>query len=76
MARSHRRSPTKGFSFPPETAIFGSALALAVQSAIEAGVLLIVMLLVGNIGLSTLALPFILVLAGIFGLGVGFLFVC
>tara|TARA_Y100001970_G_C14216657_1_gene850075 strand:+ start:1445 stop:2290 length:846 start_codon:yes stop_codon:yes gene_type:complete len=61
--------------FPPETAIFGSALALAVQSAIEAGVLLIVMLLVGNIGLSTLALPFILALAGIFGLGIGF-FVC
>tara|TARA_B100000700_G_scaffold328040_1_gene444501 strand:+ start:2458 stop:3273 length:816 start_codon:yes stop_codon:yes gene_type:complete len=61
--------------FPPETAIFGSALALAVQSAIEAGVLLIVMLLVGNIGLSTLALPLILALAGIFGLGIGF-FVC
>ena len=61
--------------FPPETAIFGSALALAVQSAIEAAVLLIVMLLVGNIGVSTLALPFILALAGIFGLGVGF-FVC
>ncbi|HAE55313.1 MAG TPA: hypothetical protein DCG25_10110 [Acidimicrobiaceae bacterium] len=61
--------------FPPETAIFGSALALAVQSAIEAAVLLIVMLLVGNIGVSTLALPFILALAGIFGLGIGF-FVC
>ena len=73
MARSHRRSPRKVF-FPPETAIFGSALALAVQSAIEAGVLLIVMLLVGNIGLSTLALPFILVLAGIFGLSR--IFVC
>ena len=74
MAWSHRRPPEKGF-LSPETAIFGSALALAVQSAIEAGVLLIVMLLVGNIGVSTLALPFILALAGIFGLGVGF-FVC
>lgn len=61
--------------FPPETAIFGSALALAVQSAIEAGVLLVVMVLIGNVGLSTLLFPLILVLAGIFGLGIGF-FVC
>ncbi len=61
--------------FPPETAIFGSALALAVQSAIEAGVLLIVMLLIGNIGPTTLLLPIVLALAGIFGLGLGF-FVC
>lgn len=61
--------------FPPETAIFGSALALAVQSAIEAGVLLLVMVLIGNVGFTTLVFPLILVLAGIFGLGIGF-FVC
>ena len=61
--------------FPPETAIFGSALALAVQSAIEAGVLVVVMLLIGNLGPTTLVLPLVLVLAGIFGLGIGF-FVC
>ena len=61
--------------FPPETAIFGSGLALAVQSAIEAGVLLIVMLLIGNIGPTTLLLPIVLALAAIFGLGLGF-FVC
>tara|TARA_B100000214_G_scaffold302069_1_gene232620 strand:- start:71 stop:886 length:816 start_codon:yes stop_codon:yes gene_type:complete len=61
--------------FPPETAIFGSALALAVQSAIEAGVLVVVMLLIGNLGPTTLVLPLILALAGLFGLGIGF-FVC
>lgn len=61
--------------FPPETAIFGSALALAVQSAIEAGVLVVVMLLIGNLGPTTLVLPLVLVLAGLFGLGIGF-FVC
>lgn len=61
--------------FPPETAIFGSAVALSVQSAIEAGVLLLVMVLLGNVGLPTLLLPIVLALAGLFGLGVGF-FVC
>ncbi len=61
--------------FPPETAIFGSAVALGVQSAIEAGVLLVVMVLLGNVGLPTLLLPLVLVLAGFFGLGIGF-FVC
>ena len=63
------------FSFPLKQRYLAAPWLSAVQSAIEAGVLLIVMLLVGNIGLSTLALPFILVLAGIFGLGIGF-FVC
>tara|TARA_B100001029_G_C15057783_1_gene455802 strand:+ start:821 stop:1666 length:846 start_codon:yes stop_codon:yes gene_type:complete len=61
--------------FPPETAIFGSALALGVQSAIEAAVLILVMILIANVGLTTLVLPIILVLAGLFGLGIGF-FVC
>ena len=61
--------------FPPETAVFGSALALAVQSAIEAGVLVVVILLIGNLGPTTLVLPVILLLAGLFGLGIGF-FVC
>ena len=35
--------------FPPETAIFGSALALGVQSAIEAAVLILVMILIANV---------------------------
>ena len=74
MVELDRGSTTKSF-FPPETAIFGSALALGVQSAIEAAVLILVMILIANVGLTTLVLPIILVLAGLFGLGIGF-FVC
>lgn len=58
--------------FPPEAAIFGSALALAVQSAIEASVLVVVLIIMGNIGVTALALPLVLVLTGLFGLGIGF----
>jgi len=58
--------------FPPEAAIFGSAAALGVQSGIEASVLVAVMILIGNVGWTTLLLPLVLFLAGLFGLGIGF----
>ena len=61
--------------FPPEAAILGSAVALAVQSLIEMGVLLSVMLILGNFGLPTLLFPIVLLLTGLFGLGIGF-FLC
>lgn len=57
--------------FPPEAAVFGSALALGVQSAIEASVLVAVMIIAGNIGWPALMFPVVLVLAGLFGLGIG-----
>ena len=58
--------------FPPEAAIFGSAAALGVQSAIEAAVLVAAMIAIGNIGLVVIALPIVLMLTGLFGLGLGF----
>jgi ABC-type polysaccharide/polyol phosphate export permease len=58
--------------FPPEAAIFGSAAALGVQSAIEIGVLLGAMIAIGNVGLPSLLLPLVLIFAGLFGLGLGF----
>jgi ABC-type polysaccharide/polyol phosphate export permease len=57
--------------FPPETAIFGSAAALGVQTAIESAVLVAIMIFVGNVGLPVLIFPIVLVLSGMFGLGIG-----
>ena len=58
--------------FPPETAIFGSAAALGVQTAIEATVLVAAMVVFGNIGFTVVLLVPSLVLTGLFGLGIGF----
>ncbi len=59
--------------FPPEAAIFGSGLALAVQAAIEMGVLFAALIIIGNVGPTFLLFPFILLGAGVFGLGLGFI---
>lgn len=58
--------------FPPEAAIFGSAASLAVQSVIEATVLLIVLSVYGNAGWTFVFLPVVLLLVALFGLGLGF----
>jgi len=57
--------------FPPEVAIFGSGLALGVQAAIEMAVLFVAMIVVGNVGLTFIVLPLVIVGAGLFGLGLG-----
>ncbi len=61
--------------FPPEAAIFGSAIALGVQSLIEGTVLIVAMIVIGNAGPTMILLPLVLLFAGLFGLGIG-LFVC
>lgn len=57
--------------FPAETAIFGGAVAVAVQSALEMLVLAAIMLLFLNLGPTFLVMPLVLILAGMFGLGLG-----
>ena len=57
--------------FPPEVAIFGSGMALGVQAAIEMAVLFVAMIAIGNVGITFIVFPFVLLAAGVFGLGVG-----
>ena len=57
--------------FPPEAALFGSAIALAAQTAIELVVLVAIMILISNIGLTTLLVIPLMILIGLFGLGIG-----
>lgn len=57
--------------FPAETAIFGGAVAVAVQSGLEVLVLAAIMTAFLNVGPVFVLLPLVVALAGIFGLGVG-----
>lgn len=57
--------------FPTETAILGGAIAAIVQTCFEIAVLLVIMLVLGNISWTFLLLPFILLGAASFGLGIG-----
>lgn len=57
--------------FPAETAIFGGAVAVAVQSGLEMLVLLAIMVAFLNISFTFLLFPLVLLLAGMFGLGLG-----
>lgn len=57
--------------FPTETAILGGAIATIVQTIFEIAVLLAIMLALTNIGWTFLLLPFILLGAASFGLGIG-----
>lgn len=57
--------------FPAETAIFGSGLAVAVQSGLEMIVIAVIMAVLLNIGPMFLIFPIVLAAAGLFGLGLG-----
>ncbi len=58
--------------FPTETAILGGAIATAVQTAFELAVLYAIMLVLWNVGWTSLLLPLILVGIASFALGIGF----
>ena len=62
----------KKIYFPTETAILGGAAATLVQSALEATVLVIIMAALLNVSWTLLLLPVAMVLAAVFGLGIGF----
>ncbi len=57
--------------FPAETAIFGGTIAVGVQSALEMLVLLVIMVSLLNVGATFLFFPLVLIMAGLFGLGLG-----
>lgn len=58
--------------FPTETAIIGAAIATGVQTLFEVAILLVAMTVLGNITWTFLLLPFVLIGAGMFALGIGF----
>jgi ABC-2 type transport system permease protein len=63
----------KKIYFPTETALLGGAAANSVQTGLEAAVLLVIMAVLANLSWTAVFLPIALVLALLFGLGVGFI---
>lgn len=59
--------------FPPFAPVAGGMVAIAVQSGIEIGVLLIVMVALLNVGWTLLLAPLVLLLLAVFALGIGLL---
>ncbi len=57
--------------FPSEAAVFGSAIAAAAQTGIEAVVLIAIMVIITNVGFTTLLVIPLLIMTGLFGLGIG-----
>ena len=57
--------------FPPFAPIAGSALAVLAQTGIELGLLVLAYVLVGNVGVSIVVLPLLVVLLAAFSLGLG-----
>jgi ABC-type polysaccharide/polyol phosphate export permease len=57
--------------FPPFAPVLGSAIAVLNQTAIEFGLLLIVLAILGNVSWTWLLLPVLLVLLAGFALGIG-----
>ncbi|MEM9521144.1 MAG: ABC transporter permease [Actinomycetota bacterium] len=62
----------KKIYFPTETALLGGALSNAIQTCLEAVVLLLIMVALVNISWTAIFLPIALLLAMGFGLGIGF----
>ena len=62
----------KKIYFPTETAILGGAAATLMQSGLEASVLVVIMAALGNVSWTLVLLPVAMVLASVFGLGIGF----
>ena len=63
----------KKIYFPTETALLGGAVANAIQTALEAVVLLVIMALFANISWTAVFLVFSLLLTMAFALGIGFI---
>ena len=63
----------KKIYFPTETALLGGAASNAVQTGLEAFVLMMIMAVLGNVGWTAIFLPIALILTMAFGLGIGFI---
>lgn len=57
--------------FPPSCPAIANMFTVMLQALIEGGILVAIMLVVGNVGLTYLLFPLLLVLVGLFGLGIG-----
>jgi ABC-type polysaccharide/polyol phosphate export permease len=57
--------------FPPEAPVVAGAVSVLVQTATEAGILLLVLAVVGNLSFSVLLLPGIMILLFLFAIGIG-----
>ncbi|HEY0871464.1 MAG TPA: ABC transporter permease [Acidothermaceae bacterium] len=64
----------KKIYFPPYAAVLGNSLSALVQTFIEAGVLLVVLLAAGNASWTLLLAPVVLALLLVFASGIGLLF--
>lgn len=63
----------KKIYFPTETALLGGAAANAVQTSLEVLVLVIIMIFAANLSWTLIFLPFAVLMALFFGLGLGFI---
>jgi ABC-type polysaccharide/polyol phosphate export permease len=57
--------------FPPEAPVFAGALSVLVQTATEAGILVVVLAIADNLSISALFLPLVMALLFLFALGLG-----
>ncbi len=62
----------KKIFFPTEAALLGGAIAVSTQTLLEVTVLVLILIVFSNLSWTILLLPFIILLAGMFGLGLGF----
>ncbi len=63
----------KKIYFPTETALLGGAISNAVQTSLEAVVLILIMAVLSNLSWTVVFLPVALLLTGFFALGLGFI---
>ena len=57
--------------FPPECPAIANVLTVLIQTGIEAGILVTVMIIVGNVSWTFLLFPYLLLMLAMFSLGIG-----
>jgi len=57
--------------FPPECAAIANMLTVLTQTALEAGIMVVIMIVLGNVSWTFLLFPFLVVLLMLFSLGLG-----
>lgn len=64
----------KKIYFPPFAPVLGNGVSVLLQTAIEIGVLLALLVVLGNVSPTVLLLPVVLALLAVFALGIGMVF--
>ena len=57
--------------FPPACPAIANMFTVMLQALIEGGILVAIMVVIGNVGVTYLLFPLLLVMVGLFGLGIG-----